>query len=673
MATIEGLTKDRMLAIEAASVTDGEIDPITGHLILTTHGGTEIDAGKARPDTFTDATETNKGVTTLATQAEVNAGTNDAEIVTPATLTGRIATQAETNTGTDTKKLLSPALLAGQLATQTEVNAGTDTKKLVTPATLKVKTDATIAASLLGAELPVGTDLNSLTTPGQYSLGTTAVVNSVKNWPSEAIPRADKADAYNPVASFRGGSTGILNVRLDSTGRVVQTAEVFCNLGGAAGAQPIGLFTFVWKRLYSAASTTWGPWILQSPPAGVTGWGELVTLAASNFYGACSYRSPGRVTYTFGGAQYPYQSVGAPTDYLTTDGVQWWREASQVRVGSNWTALPMSGGLVAYGANWPAPQALRTSAGIITMRGLGTVPAAPANGTTLLTLPPGMRPAMTHMFVVPGQNNTSGVLIRVEPDGSVRFISSSIGSGSQWLNFDLQWPAADVAPLSAWTPVTITTAQGWSDFAAGYPVPSYWQDKHGRVWFCGLVKRSASPGAADSQMFSIPIALKTNLQIHAITASSDGTCTAAIHWINSTFVYKAGNAGNQPNAWGWVSLSNIRVHPVANIPEGAWRNLTLQGGWIVYNTTFYPAPSVWAAPDGLMHCRGLAGSGNTGTAVQVASIGVNDRAVWASMAAISSPEAMKRADFSNTANNINFVTSSATWASFDGLTWFGEA
>lgn len=44
MATIEGLTKDRMLQIEAASVVDGDIAP-NGHLILTTHGGTQIDAG----------------------------------------------------------------------------------------------------------------------------------------------------------------------------------------------------------------------------------------------------------------------------------------------------------------------------------------------------------------------------------------------------------------------------------------------------------------------------------------------------------------------------------------------------------------------------------------------------------------------------------------------------
>jgi microcystin-dependent protein len=43
MATVTGLTAERMLEIESASVVDGEI--VDGHLILTKYDGTEIDAG----------------------------------------------------------------------------------------------------------------------------------------------------------------------------------------------------------------------------------------------------------------------------------------------------------------------------------------------------------------------------------------------------------------------------------------------------------------------------------------------------------------------------------------------------------------------------------------------------------------------------------------------------
>lgn len=43
MATVTGLTADRMLEIEGESIVDGEV--VAEHLILTRHDGTTIDAG----------------------------------------------------------------------------------------------------------------------------------------------------------------------------------------------------------------------------------------------------------------------------------------------------------------------------------------------------------------------------------------------------------------------------------------------------------------------------------------------------------------------------------------------------------------------------------------------------------------------------------------------------
>jgi hypothetical protein len=47
VTTVTGLTADRMLAIEAASVVDGDVDA-SGNLILTQHGGTQINAGNVK-------------------------------------------------------------------------------------------------------------------------------------------------------------------------------------------------------------------------------------------------------------------------------------------------------------------------------------------------------------------------------------------------------------------------------------------------------------------------------------------------------------------------------------------------------------------------------------------------------------------------------------------------
>jgi hypothetical protein len=90
MATVTGLTAERMLAIEAASIVAGEVDNGTGHLVLTTQGGTDIDAGYVMGNAV-DATETLKGIAELATNAEVAAGTDTSRIVTPAGLASVLA------------------------------------------------------------------------------------------------------------------------------------------------------------------------------------------------------------------------------------------------------------------------------------------------------------------------------------------------------------------------------------------------------------------------------------------------------------------------------------------------------------------------------------------------------------------------------------------------------
>ena len=111
------------------------------------------------------ASQTQAGIVERATQAEVNAGTDD-QRVSPATLAQRLgtlsvspasttqagiverATQAEVNAGNDDERYVSPAGLEGRTATETrvglveratqaEVNAGNDDERYVSPATLE--------------------------------------------------------------------------------------------------------------------------------------------------------------------------------------------------------------------------------------------------------------------------------------------------------------------------------------------------------------------------------------------------------------------------------------------------------------------------------------------------------------------------------------------------------
>jgi len=85
-----------MLAIEAASIVDGEID-VDGHLILTTQGGTDIDAGSALP-ALPIASSTTQGIVELATVAEVISAIDALRAVTPASLATLLAMTGEIKT-----------------------------------------------------------------------------------------------------------------------------------------------------------------------------------------------------------------------------------------------------------------------------------------------------------------------------------------------------------------------------------------------------------------------------------------------------------------------------------------------------------------------------------------------------------------------------------------------
>lgn len=127
MGTVQVVDATKTLEIEANSVTGGFVNG-SNHLILTTGGGDEIDAGTVGGgSTVVDASDTVKGIVELATDVETQTGTDTARAVTPfglaslissATRRGlvELATNAEASTGTDTARAITPANLASVLS-----------------------------------------------------------------------------------------------------------------------------------------------------------------------------------------------------------------------------------------------------------------------------------------------------------------------------------------------------------------------------------------------------------------------------------------------------------------------------------------------------------------------------------------------------------------------------
>jgi hypothetical protein len=83
MATVDGITAAKAQEIEDASIVDGTID-VNGHLMLTTAGGTIIDAGLVKDDTLLAAHESD--VTTHGATGAV-VGTTNTQTISNKTLT----------------------------------------------------------------------------------------------------------------------------------------------------------------------------------------------------------------------------------------------------------------------------------------------------------------------------------------------------------------------------------------------------------------------------------------------------------------------------------------------------------------------------------------------------------------------------------------------------------
>lgn len=89
MATVTGMTAAAMEAIRDASVVSGTING-SGHLILTTYGGSTIDAG-AVLGSVPSASTSVAGIVALSTDAQAVTGTDTTHAVTPHALTAALA------------------------------------------------------------------------------------------------------------------------------------------------------------------------------------------------------------------------------------------------------------------------------------------------------------------------------------------------------------------------------------------------------------------------------------------------------------------------------------------------------------------------------------------------------------------------------------------------------
>lgn len=504
--------------------------------------------------------------------------------------------------------------------------------------------------SAVQGNAPAGADLNDLDRTGTWLVDTPNLAATLANLPVPAR------------AGYRPGSVGTLEVVQDpGTGRVVQTFNVVGQQGGQEVVYP--------HQRVRAADGTWGPWLLLRQRTVAMSQTEHHQVAA--LLTQPSLRAPLVVTRMDG---LPGGVISPALRYeaLTVDGVQWVTTGGGLRTSTpSWQNIPLGSGWSDYDAAWPPLRVLRLSSGIITCRGLAKGGAV---GTVVGTLPEGHRPAAVTHILGTDVGNNGGSNLEVQPDGRIIW-RGNLSASSLFVDvMQMQFPAADVAPNSAWTPIT-QWAPGWGPVVETDPLapaPSYWIDPYGQVWLRGRVRKTtAGDPTADTHMFSIPVPGPTG-QVHAAALAAQVQRFAAIHWVNvgsgasrrTDFYWKVGSPANSSQ---WVSLANIRLHPQDAVPEAVWRTMLLQNGWVQYGGQF-PAASVWSRPDGLQQVRGLVRAGALGGLST--QMGLNDRTAATMLYLTVAANAPSRLTLEG--NQITVQTGSNGWLSLDGVSYFLE-
>jgi hypothetical protein len=256
--------------------------PLSDHSLLSNlQGGSTGEyyhltaAELAKVALVVDATTSNKGLVELATQPEVDGGTDAARAVTPATLAAHLAAKAatttarglvelstdgENQTGTDGTRAVTPAGLKNyldwraatvtstgvvELATAAETQAGADGTRAVTPAGLQSVIDNTLSTDFLDK-----TTYDPTTVGGDVFDADNIVVDAISGVTGTDV-QAVRAELAGMGGVTPGGSAGDVQINdgaggfgagalnEDATGGTIQTkaldvTDADLDMGGGA-------------------------------------------------------------------------------------------------------------------------------------------------------------------------------------------------------------------------------------------------------------------------------------------------------------------------------------------------------------------------------------------------------------------------------------------------------
>lgn len=469
---------------------------------------------------------------------------------------------------------------------------------------------------------------------------TTITDDSIRNTALRSTPTVNVSITSRKNIAGRDivGTGSIRVTRLDTNASSIATETAPTNAPNApavsAKVSDGDNVTFSWPRVNEATSydldfrVNGGAWQNNASTRGITNAVRSYTVTSATHTDTVEARV--RASNSVGASDYGTTSIAIPL----------W---APLLLNNNWTDYENGYSTAAY---------TKTSAGLVMLKGLVRKSTAVTAGETIAAaLPPGYRPAGGALiFGVQTNPNTWG-RVDVLSGGHI-----SVNAGSNgWVSLENISFIASSAPYTRGTPAF---QNGWTNYGGGYAPASYVQDSTGRVSIQGLIKDGSI--ADNTPMFTLPAGYTTSLYMHIATHAS-GT-GHSLFGVGGNIQAKGRGANN------YVSINGSYFPSSASI---SWANITLQNGWVNYNTAAYPGAQYAKASDGVVHLRGLIRGGTTGGSIIIGTIPSGFRPKARTLTYSTNNIEQARVDILPN-GQIAVTTAYNGWLSLDGLSFIPE-
>lgn len=319
----------------------------------------------------------------------------------------------------------------------------------------------------------------------------------------------------------------------------------------------------------------------------------------------------------------------------------------------NWASLALQNSWTDFGTPYSPNGYIKTSSGIVMLKGLLKRSGSIVSGETIATLPPGYRPAYRLIFQTSTSNAARFARVDVDTNGNILIVAGDPGYLSlEGVNF---MPSG-----TAFTPLTMTN--GWSYYGSPWAVPGYATDGAGRTHIQGLVGGGTVTDGTQI-INNLPAGARTGEYLHVPDyTSGPGPGYVGIDPTNGVVAKGAGNGS------GWMNI-NAMFHPASM--SANWTNLGLMNGWVPYGG--YSSPQYIKGSDNIVMVKGLIKSGTVadGTVVGCLPAGYRPRDRTLIQGGIANTKAA-RWDVRQTDGCIEIYNGDTSWSSLDAISFMAE-